>query len=55
MKRLTWIAAGLLPIAFLYGVVMTLLTAPFASACRQLMDNAPPMTAMAQDGAPVPR
>ena len=50
-----WMAAGLLPIAFLYGVVMTLLTAPFASACRQLMDNAPPMTAMAQDGAPVPR
>lgn len=29
------------PGAFLYGAVMTLLSAPFASACRQLLDTAP--------------
>lgn len=38
-----WTVAALvlLPGAFLYGVVMTLLSAPFVSACRQLMDGAP--------------
>ena len=29
------------PGAFLYGAVMTLLCAPFASACRQLLDGSP--------------
>lgn len=37
----TFLAFVLLPGSFLYGVVMTLLCAPFASACRQLMDGEP--------------
>lgn len=38
-----WVVAALVlaPGAFLYGSVMTLLSAPFVSACRQLMDGAP--------------
>jgi len=37
---LAWLAvAALGPGAFLYGAIMTLLCAPFASACRQLMDG----------------
>lgn len=38
-----WAAAAviLLPGSFVYGAVMTLLCAPFASACRQLLDSAP--------------
>jgi len=29
----------LVPGGFVYGAVMTLLSAPFASACRQLLDG----------------
>ena len=37
----SFLAFALLPGSFLYGAVMTLLCAPFASACRQLMDGEP--------------
>jgi len=37
----TLVAVVLLPGAFVYGAVMTLLCAPFASACRQLLDGSP--------------
>jgi len=40
------VALLLIPGSFIYGAVMTLLSAPFASACRQLLDGAP------QDAAP---
>jgi hypothetical protein len=38
-----WGVAGvlLIPGSFAYGAVMTLLCAPFVSACRQLLDGAP--------------
>ena len=38
-----WAVAGLalIPGAFLYGAVMTLLSAPFVAACRELLDGAP--------------
>jgi hypothetical protein len=39
-------AVLLIPGGFVYGAVMTLLSAPFASACRQLLDSTP------QDAAP---
>ena len=43
-----WAVAGVLlvPGSFVYGAVLTLLSAPFASACRQLLDRTP------QDAAP---
>ncbi|GLK47614.1 hypothetical protein GCM10017620_05870 [Brevundimonas intermedia] len=47
-----WAVVALLLIlgSFVYGVVLTLLSAPFVSACRQLMDGAP--SDAPQDGLP---
>lgn len=36
-----WVLLGSIPVAFLYGLLMTLSIAPFASACRQLADGEP--------------
>jgi len=45
------VAAGaLLPGAFLYGSVITLLSAPFAAVCRALLDGASPRDAAATMG-----
>ena len=38
---LIWAAILILPLSYLYGAIMTLLCAPFASAARQLMDSQP--------------
>tara|TARA_R110002051_G_scaffold204586_1_gene270697 strand:- start:1288 stop:2247 length:960 start_codon:yes stop_codon:yes gene_type:complete len=55
MANWIWCALGGVVLSFVYGMVLTLGIAPFASACRQLADSsAPPPAAepMAEDAAP---
>lgn len=47
-----WAALAGVMGAFLYGVLMTISIAPFASACRQLAESAPPAPAAGQSPAP---
>lgn len=50
-----WVVLACAVFALVYGVLMTLAAAPFASACRQLADGAAPAPAVAEPaGSPAP-
>jgi len=41
-----WLVVGGLVLSWVYGAFMTLMVAPFASACRQLAETSEPLPAV---------
>lgn len=48
-----WFAVGALVVSIIYGIVVALSVAPYASACRQLAESGTPSPADGQSPAPV--